>query len=196
MNCATRFFTKLKTSADTATGLYPHIPWITCKQKDAPANVISLADLQNDKDHSYRMIHLRAEDVQGKNVLTNFWGMDFTTDKLRCSALASQRRGPTRSRGPAMLNLAKSVREIMVNQAQFCDLEKLVQKFILESIGREIEKSTSSIYPLQNNWATVAQYVQDTLKHYPRLRLTAEWFLEVFPVLKWDKGKAVEFLLE
>ncbi|GKE83682.1 40S ribosomal protein S3a-like protein, partial [Tanacetum coccineum] len=69
---------------------------------------ISLADLQNGKDHSYRMIHLRAEDVQGKNVLTNFWGMDFTTDKLRCSALASQRRGPTRSRGPAMLNLAKS----------------------------------------------------------------------------------------
>ncbi|GKA85064.1 ABC transporter B family member 11-like protein [Tanacetum coccineum] len=42
------------------------------------------------------------------------------------------------------------MREIMVNQAQFCDLEKLVQKFILESIGREIEKSTSSIYPLQN----------------------------------------------
>ncbi|KAI4364373.1 hypothetical protein MLD38_020474 [Melastoma candidum] len=44
---------------------------------------ISLADLQGDEDHSYRKIRLRAEDVQGKNVLTNFWGMDFTTDKLR-----------------------------------------------------------------------------------------------------------------
>ena len=26
---------------------------------------------------------LKCEDVQGKNVLTNFAGMDFTTDKLR-----------------------------------------------------------------------------------------------------------------
>lgn len=33
----------------------------------------SLADLQNDEDQSYRKIRLRAEDVQGKNVLTNFW---------------------------------------------------------------------------------------------------------------------------
>lgn len=40
--------------------------------------------------------------------------------------------------------------EIMVNQAQSCDLKELVQKFIPESIGREIEKATSSIYPLQN----------------------------------------------
>lgn len=42
------------------------------------------------------------------------------------------------------------MREIMVNQAQSCDLKELVQKFIPESIGREIEKATSSIYPLQN----------------------------------------------
>ncbi|KAF3530212.1 hypothetical protein DY000_02036568 [Brassica cretica] len=44
---------------------------------------VSLADLQGDEDHSYRKIRLRAEDVQGRNVLTQFWGMDFTTDKLR-----------------------------------------------------------------------------------------------------------------
>lgn len=74
---------------------------------------VSLADLQGDEDHAYRKIRLRAEDVQGKNVLTNFWvssegfhciltllyfqnlkhfidfivwklqGMDFTADKLR-----------------------------------------------------------------------------------------------------------------
>ncbi|XP_060186248.1 small ribosomal subunit protein eS1y-like [Lycium barbarum] len=44
---------------------------------------VSLADLQNDEDHSFRMIRLRAEDVQERNVLTNFYGMDFTTDKLR-----------------------------------------------------------------------------------------------------------------
>lgn len=38
----------------------------------------------------------------------------------------------------------------MVNQASACDLKELVQKFIPEMIGREIEKATSSIYPLQN----------------------------------------------
>ncbi|KAJ8640132.1 hypothetical protein MRB53_016826 [Persea americana] len=32
---------------------------------------------------STKKIRLRAEDVQGRNVLTNFWGMDFTTNKLR-----------------------------------------------------------------------------------------------------------------
>mmetsp|Transcript_11905 Transcript_11905/g.35629 ORF Transcript_11905/g.35629 Transcript_11905/m.35629 type:complete len:263 (+) Transcript_11905:159-947(+) len=43
----------------------------------------NLADLQGNEADSYRKIRLRAEDVQGRNVLTNFWGMDFTTDKLR-----------------------------------------------------------------------------------------------------------------
>merc|ERR1712086_739180 len=43
----------------------------------------SLADLNQDEDQAHRKIKLRCEDVQGKNVLTNFWGMDFTTDKLR-----------------------------------------------------------------------------------------------------------------
>lgn len=38
----------------------------------------------------------------------------------------------------------------MVSQSQSCDLKELVLKFIPESIGREIEKATSNIYPLQN----------------------------------------------
>lgn len=49
----------------------------------------------------------------------------------------------------------------------------------------------------EKSWTTVAEYVQDTLKRYPRLRLThGRMVLEIRPVLKWDKGKAVEFLLE
>merc|ERR1712054_392452 len=44
---------------------------------------VSLADLNNSEDDGYRKIRLRVEDVKGHQCLTNFWGMDFTTDKLR-----------------------------------------------------------------------------------------------------------------
>lgn len=44
---------------------------------------VSLADLQND-EVSFRKFKLMAEEVQGRNVLTNFHGMDLTRDKL-CS---------------------------------------------------------------------------------------------------------------
>ena len=44
---------------------------------------LSLADLNNDQEQSFRKIKLRVEDVSGKNCLTSFYGMDFTTDKIR-----------------------------------------------------------------------------------------------------------------
>merc|ERR1712132_9934 len=44
---------------------------------------VSLGDLKKNEDDAYRKIKLRVEHIQGKQVLCNFWGMDFTTDKLR-----------------------------------------------------------------------------------------------------------------
>jgi len=44
---------------------------------------VNLADLQKDEDQSHRKIKLIVEDVQGTKCLTNFYGMDLTTDKLR-----------------------------------------------------------------------------------------------------------------
>lgn len=46
---------------------------------------VSLADLQSetDSERAFRKFKLIAEDVQGRNLLTNFHGMDMTTDKLR-----------------------------------------------------------------------------------------------------------------
>merc|ERR1711918_184122 len=44
---------------------------------------VSLGDLNSSEDDAFRKIRLRVEDIQGKNCLTNFWGMKFTTDKLR-----------------------------------------------------------------------------------------------------------------
>ncbi|GFY76567.1 40S ribosomal protein S3a [Trichonephila inaurata madagascariensis] len=43
---------------------------------------VSLADLQND-EIAFRKFRLISEEVRGRNVLTNFHGMDLTTDKLR-----------------------------------------------------------------------------------------------------------------
>ncbi|XXG68027.1 hypothetical protein AAC387_Pa06g1224 [Persea americana] len=141
----------------------------------------SLADLQNDEDQSYRKIRLRAEDVQGRNVLTNFWGMDFTTDKLRslvrkwqtlieahvdvrttdnyglrmfCIGFTKRRPNQVKrtcyAQSSQIRQIRRKMREIMVNQATSCNLKELVAKFIPEVIGKEIEKATSSIYPLQN----------------------------------------------
>ncbi|KAL6550201.1 hypothetical protein OROMI_020689 [Orobanche minor] len=49
----------------------------------------------------------------------------------------------------------------------------------------------------ENSWPVIAQYVHDVLNEYPRLRLThGRKVLEVRPMIDWNKGKAVEFLLE
>ncbi|XP_027903513.1 trehalose-phosphate phosphatase A-like [Vigna unguiculata] len=49
----------------------------------------------------------------------------------------------------------------------------------------------------EESWPIVGQRVYDILKQYPRLRLThGRMVLEIRPVIDWDKGKAVTFLLE
>jgi small subunit ribosomal protein S3Ae len=47
---------------------------------------VSLADLNKDEDQAHRIFKLKTEDVQGRSVLTNFYGMDMTRDKL-CSLI-------------------------------------------------------------------------------------------------------------
>ncbi|XXG75916.1 hypothetical protein AAC387_Pa08g0381 [Persea americana] len=49
----------------------------------------------------------------------------------------------------------------------------------------------------EKDWTMVAQCVHDVLKDYPCLRLKhGRKVLDIRPVIDWDKGKAVEFLLE
>lgn len=49
----------------------------------------------------------------------------------------------------------------------------------------------------EKRWNELAQQVKSVLKAYPKLRLTpGRKVLEIRPTIKWDKGKALEFLLE
>ncbi|KAJ7965694.1 Trehalose 6-phosphate phosphatase [Quillaja saponaria] len=46
-------------------------------------------------------------------------------------------------------------------------------------------------------WAALAEQVRLVLNEYPKLRLTqGRKVLEIRPTIKWDKGKALEYLLE
>uniref|UniRef100_A0A0E0K380 Trehalose 6-phosphate phosphatase n=1 Tax=Oryza punctata TaxID=4537 RepID=A0A0E0K380_ORYPU len=49
----------------------------------------------------------------------------------------------------------------------------------------------------EKDWKLVAQLVNEVLEAFPRLKVTnGRMVLEVRPVIDWDKGKAVEFLLQ
>ncbi|KAI0499800.1 hypothetical protein KFK09_018008 [Dendrobium nobile] len=49
----------------------------------------------------------------------------------------------------------------------------------------------------ENTWTVIAQCVHDILKNYPRLELTyGRKVLEIRPIINWNKGDAVEFMLE
>lgn len=142
---------------------------------------VSLADLQNDEDHSFRKVKLRVDEIQGKNCLTNFHGLDFTSDKLRSLvrkwqtlieanvtvkttddylvrlfAIAFTKRRPnqikktTYAQSSQIRAIRKKMTEIIQREATTCNLAQLTTKLIPEVIGREIEKATSGIYPLQN----------------------------------------------
>ncbi|KAK4687740.1 small subunit ribosomal protein S3Ae, partial [Tremellales sp. Uapishka_1] len=142
---------------------------------------LSLADLNNDQEQSFRKIKLRVEDVSGKNCLTSFAGMDFTTDKLRSIVKKwqtlieahvdvkttdgyllrlfaigftkrnfNQVKKTTYAQASQVREIRQKMFEIMKREAEGSDLKELVQKFVPESIGREIEKASKGIYPLHN----------------------------------------------
>ena len=147
---------------------------------------VSLADLQKDEDHAFRKVKLRVDEVQGKNCLTNFHGLDFTSDKLRSLvrkwqtlieanvvvkttdeylirlfAIAFTKRRPnqvkktTYAASSQIRAIRKKMIEIIQKEASSCTLSQLTTKLIPEVIGREIEKATQGIYPLQNVSATI-----------------------------------------
>jgi small subunit ribosomal protein S3Ae len=141
----------------------------------------SLGDLKQDaEDDAFRKFRLKVEDVQGSNLLTQFYGMDMTTDKLRSLVrkwhsliethvdvkttdgytlrlfvIGFTKRRPNQNRKTsyAQSSQIRAIRKKFVHIVQResqVDLNELVAKFIPEIIGKEIEKATQGIYPLQN----------------------------------------------
>ncbi|XP_077213015.1 putative trehalose-phosphate phosphatase J [Tasmannia lanceolata] len=49
----------------------------------------------------------------------------------------------------------------------------------------------------EKRWSALAEQVRSVVKEFPKLRLTqGRKVFEIRPTIKWDKGKALEFLLE
>merc|ERR1712137_627562 len=117
---------------------------------------ISLGDLNNDEDQAYRKIRLKCEDVQGKNCLLQFHGMDFTTDKLRSFILAFTKKRQNQvkrtcyAQSSQIRQMRKKMVEITKRQSESCDLKELVTKLIPDVFAKEIEKACAGIFPLQN----------------------------------------------
>merc|ERR1712151_1126882 len=161
---------------------------------------ICLADLNKDEDQAYRKIKLQCEEVQGSACLTQFYGLDFTTDKLRsmvrkwqslieafvdvkttdgyvlrlfCIGFTKKRQNQLKKTCYANSSqqklIRKKMRDIMTKEASIVDLKELVNKFIPESIGKEIEKSCHGVYPMQNVHIRKVNAQEAEVRHYQAL---------------------------
>ncbi|XP_078480652.1 LOW QUALITY PROTEIN: small ribosomal subunit protein eS1-like [Lampetra planeri] len=134
---------------------------------------VSLADLQND-EVAFRKFKLITEDVQGKNCLTNFHGMDLTRDKM-CSMVkkwqtmieahvdvkttdgyllrTNQIRKTSYAQHKQVRQIRKKMMEIMTREVQTNDLKELstsCKSLIPDSVGKTSRKACQSIYPLHD----------------------------------------------
>ncbi|CAL5332825.1 unnamed protein product [Camellia sinensis] len=89
---------------------------------------------------------------------------------------------------------------------EFLPMIDKVYKVLLEKIkstpGAKVEnnKFCLSVHYRcvdEKSWNALAEQVKSVLNDYPKLKLTqGRKVLEIRPTIKWDKGKALEFLLE
>ncbi|XP_030455268.1 probable trehalose-phosphate phosphatase C [Syzygium oleosum] len=78
----------------------------------------------------------------------------------------------------ALLNRTKSIPGAKVENNKFC----------LSVHYRNVD---------EKRWAALAEQVRSVLSEYPKLKLTqGRKVVEIRPIINWDKGKALEYLLE
>ncbi|WJX38690.1 trehalose-phosphatase [Trifolium repens] len=111
--------------------------------------------------------------------------------------------GPTKNQTAA----EKTNKAVLFQPAsQFLPMIDEVYKILLEKTksvsGAKVEnnKFCLSVHFRcvdEKSWAPLAEKVRLVLNEYPKLKLTqGRKVLEIRPTIKWDKGKALEFLLE
>merc|ERR1711862_228237 len=142
---------------------------------------LNLADLNSDDDQSYKKVRLCIEDVQGRNCLTDFHGLELTRDK-QCSLIRkwhtmieahvdvkttdgymvrlfiiaftkrqqNQEKTNCYAQSAQIRKIRRKMIDIITEEAGKVQLRELVKKLIPESIGKEIEKQTQSIFPLKD----------------------------------------------
>nr|GEX12898.1 probable trehalose-phosphate phosphatase J [Tanacetum cinerariifolium] len=110
-------------------------------------------------------------------------------------------------KGPSSRKHQKGNQNVLCQPAkEFLPMMTEVHEILLEKIkgihGANVEnnKFCLSVHFRcvdEENWGDLADRVKGVLKDYPKLRLTqGRKVLEIRPTIKWDKGKAIEFLLE
>ena len=139
---------------------------------------LSQADLckeGKEEDTYYRKLKLRIDEVQGKQCLTNFHGMELTTDHLRRWHTLIEAHMDVKTTDGYLLRLfVFALTKLHQNQlkktsyakhsqvSQSYDLKEVVAKLTTESIGREIEAKCNSIYPLQHTLCLKGQDLEGT----------------------------------
>ncbi|KAJ0751559.1 putative trehalose-phosphatase [Helianthus annuus] len=110
-------------------------------------------------------------------------------------------------KGPSSRKHKKGNQNVLCQPAkEFLPMMTEVYELLLEKtkgiIGANVEnnKFCLSVHfrrVEEESWNDLADRVKSVLKDYPKLRLTqGRKVLEIRPTIKWDKGKAIEFLLE
>ncbi|XP_043718977.1 probable trehalose-phosphate phosphatase 6 [Telopea speciosissima] len=111
-------------------------------------------------------------------------------------------------RGPAKGRKYKKAKQPVLFQpaSEFLPMIEEVNKVLVEKTksipGARVENNKFCVSVHfrcvdEKNWSAVAEIVWSVLKDYPKLRLSqGRKVLEIRPTIKWDKGKALEFLLE
>lgn len=178
---------------------------------------VSLGDLKlNGEDDAFRKFKLRVEEMQGKSLLTNFYGMDMTTDKKRslvkkwhtlidayadvkttddyhlrmfCIGFTKRTMGQNKKTSYAQSAQVRAIRRKMIERMQYeagnVSLAELVNKLIPELIGREIERATQTVYPLNNVYIRKVKMLRA-----PKIDLNK--LIELHGGGKMDKGQKVE----
>ncbi|KAL6900799.1 hypothetical protein ACP4OV_005475 [Aristida adscensionis] len=112
-------------------------------------------------------------------------------------------------KGPAKASRhtkAKAKRVLFQPASEFLPMIQQVHESLIEKTkcipGAKVENNKFCVSVHfrcvdEKSWSTLADIVKSVLKDYPKLKLTqGRKVLEVRPSIKWDKGKALEFLLE